>query len=51
MWYFTWILGAMLASTLAIVNAMWLEVNEIVVAEDADPQQSQSEQPQPEQKK
>lgn len=26
MWYFTWILGLTLASILAVVNAMWLEM-------------------------
>ena len=25
MWYFTWILGVLLACACAIVNAMWLE--------------------------
>ena len=28
MWYFTWILGIGLASRFAILNAMWLEVEE-----------------------
>lgn len=27
MWYFTWILGVMLAASLAIINVMWLEIN------------------------
>ncbi|MFN7570080.1 MAG: cytochrome bd-I oxidase subunit CydX [Betaproteobacteria bacterium] len=26
MWYFTWILGVLLACAAAIVNAMWLEL-------------------------
>ena len=34
MWYFTWILGAMLASLFAVVNVMWLEVNESMAAEE-----------------
>jgi cyd operon protein YbgT len=34
MWYFTWILGVLLASSLAVINAMWLEVNEILEAEE-----------------
>lgn len=34
MWYFTWILGVLLASSFAIVNAMWLEVNDMVEAEE-----------------
>lgn len=25
MWYFAWILGVLLACTLGIINAMWLE--------------------------
>ena len=28
MWYFAWILGAGLASTVAILNGMWFEVRE-----------------------
>ncbi len=28
MWYFSWILGTGLACTLAIVNAVWLELRE-----------------------
>ncbi|HEY6336631.1 MAG TPA: cytochrome bd-I oxidase subunit CydX [Alphaproteobacteria bacterium] len=28
MWYFSWILGLGLACSFAILNAMWLEVNE-----------------------
>jgi len=28
MWYFTWILGVGLASTFAILNAMWLELDD-----------------------
>lgn len=27
MWYFTWLLGVLLASSLAIINVMWLEIN------------------------
>lgn len=27
MWYFTWILGVLLACSLGIINAMWLELN------------------------
>lgn len=29
MWYFAWILGVLLACTLGIINAMWLESNGI----------------------
>ncbi len=25
MWYFTWILGVLLACSLGIINALWLE--------------------------
>ena len=28
MWYFSWILGVLLACAFGIINAMWLEVNE-----------------------
>lgn len=27
MWYFTWILGVLLACSFGIMNAMWLEVD------------------------
>jgi len=27
MWYFTWILGVLLACAFGIVNALWLETN------------------------
>ncbi|MBB4023425.1 MAG: cytochrome bd-I oxidase subunit CydX [Confluentimicrobium sp.] len=28
MWYFAWILGVLLAAMFAVVNAMWLELQE-----------------------
>ncbi|RKF13293.1 cytochrome bd-I oxidase subunit CydX [Alginatibacterium sediminis] len=28
MWYFTWILGVLLACAFGIINAMWLEATE-----------------------
>ena len=28
MWYFTWILGVLLACSVGIINAMWLESTE-----------------------
>lgn len=28
MWYFTWLLGLSLAAIFAVVNAMWLEMQE-----------------------
>lgn len=28
MWYFTWILGVLLACAFGIINVLWLEVNE-----------------------
>ena len=34
MWYFTWILGVLLASSLAIINVMWLEIN--VMSDEAE---------------
>jgi len=36
MWYFTWILGVMLASSFAIINVMWLEVNNKIDNEETD---------------
>jgi len=35
MWYFSWILGIGLACAFAILNAMWLELNEDDAAEEA----------------
>ena len=34
MWYFTWILGVLLACAFGIVNVMWLEVDEHFRRED-----------------
>lgn len=28
MWYFSWILGVCLAASFAVLNAMWLEMDE-----------------------
>lgn len=28
MWYFTWVLGLTMAILLAVVNAMWFEIQE-----------------------
>jgi len=28
MWYFSWILGVSLASALAIINSLWLEIGD-----------------------
>lgn len=28
MWYFTWILGVLLACSFGIINALWLEMND-----------------------
>lgn len=28
MWYFSWLLGVSLASALAIINSMWLEIGD-----------------------
>ncbi len=37
MWYFAWLLGLPLAAIFAVVNAMWLEMNEDrLVIENAD---------------
>ena len=37
MWYFSWILGLPLAVAFAILNAMWLEVEEGKAAEEDAP--------------
>lgn len=34
MWYFTWILGVLLACAFGIINVMWLEVDEQFRRED-----------------
>ncbi|HEC05129.1 MAG TPA: cytochrome bd-I oxidase subunit CydX [Thiothrix sp.] len=34
MWYFAWILGVLLASSMAIINVMWLEIN--VMSDEAE---------------
>ena len=34
MWYFTWILGVLLACAFGIINVMWLEVEEALAATD-----------------
>ncbi|MCA8882971.1 MAG: cytochrome bd-I oxidase subunit CydX [Rhodobacteraceae bacterium] len=36
MWYFAWILGLPLAALLAVVNAMWLEMQEDRALADDD---------------
>lgn len=35
MWYFTWILGVLLACSFGIINAMWLEAQESNNNDDA----------------
>ena len=37
MWYFTWILGVLLALAFGIINVMWYEAEEPVVDEDEPP--------------
>ncbi|MDP4984923.1 cytochrome bd-I oxidase subunit CydX [Pseudoalteromonas tunicata] len=34
MWYFTWILGVLLACSFGIINAMWLEATEDMDRDD-----------------
>lgn len=34
MWYFTWILGVLLACAFGIVNVMWLESQQALEAEE-----------------
>jgi cyd operon protein YbgT len=36
MWYFTWILGSLLAVALGIINVMWLEAELSLGDEDED---------------
>lgn len=36
MWYFTWILGVLLACAFGIVNVLWLEVSEDMDRPDPD---------------
>ena len=36
MWYFTWILGVLLACAFGIINVMWLE-SEGCLGEDSEP--------------
>ncbi|MBO1272975.1 MAG: cytochrome bd-I ubiquinol oxidase subunit [Shewanella sp.] len=36
MWYFTWVLGLLLACSFGIINALWLENTENMDREDAD---------------
>ncbi|WP_048328717.1 cytochrome bd-I oxidase subunit CydX [Stutzerimonas stutzeri] len=33
MWYFTWILGVLLACSFSIINALWLEATQDLDAE------------------
>lgn len=36
MWYFTWILGVLLAASFGIINALWLEsTRELDIHDDA----------------
>lgn len=39
MWYFTWILGVLLAMAFGVINVMWLEA-EHVLGESADSHES-----------
>lgn len=42
MWYFAWMLGLPLAAGFAVLNAMWLEMDEdrrLIRGEDPNPQQ------------
>lgn len=36
MWYFTWVLGTAMAVLFAVVNAMWLEAQELRSNEQRD---------------
>ena len=37
MWYFSWILGVLLACAFGIINVMWMETEEILGAEEEQP--------------
>jgi len=34
MWYFSWILGVLLACAFGIINVMWMETEEMLGAEE-----------------
>jgi len=34
MWYFTWILGVLLACAFGVINVMWLEASDAIDADD-----------------
>lgn len=36
MWYFTWILGVLLALAFGVINVMWLEAENVLTAHDDD---------------
>jgi cyd operon protein YbgT len=36
MWYFTWILGVLLAAAFGIINVMWMETEEMLGNEKDD---------------
>jgi len=36
MWYFTWILGVMLALALGVINVMWMEAEHVLGDSDED---------------
>ena len=36
MWYFTWILGVLLALAFGIINVMWYESEQCVEVQDQD---------------
>tara|TARA_R110001583_G_scaffold63563_2_gene185946 strand:+ start:10526 stop:10645 length:120 start_codon:yes stop_codon:yes gene_type:complete len=39
MWYFAWILGVLLASSLGIINGLWYEQTEANEKEEQDKQE------------
>lgn len=36
MWYFTWILGVLLALAFGVINVMWLEAEHVLGPENGD---------------
>lgn len=38
MWYFTWILGVLLAVAVGIINVMWLEATQCLGPDEDDDQ-------------
>ncbi|MFQ5756811.1 MAG: cytochrome bd-I oxidase subunit CydX [Acidiferrobacterales bacterium] len=42
MWYFTWILGVLLACAFGIINVLWLELEHRLDVDEANPDEQTS---------